>query len=61
MIAIELHSCFGLSIEANDVVCYMIRESEDSDKVVLIQFDGVIIILPLLKIHIGSFTEIEED
>lgn len=58
MFAAEFYTGFGLSIEANDNVCYFVHDDEDST--VLIQFDGIIINLPFVKIHIGSFHLVED-
>lgn len=57
MFVAEFNHCFGLSIESNDVICYWIHD--DNDKEVLVQFNGIIITLPFIKIHLGNFYEVE--
>lgn len=53
----EIRHGIGIDIEANDVVCYAVHDEDEN--IHLVQFDGIIINLPLLKIHIGNFYPIE--
>ena len=60
-ITFEFHTGFGLWIEANDENCYIIDVINDDDKddvSTIVNFNGVIICLPFVKIHIGEFYEI---
>lgn len=57
MITFEFCTCFGLSIEANEDNIYALNG--DNDETVLVQFEGVIINLPFLKIHIGTLYALE--
>jgi hypothetical protein len=57
MLVAELTTAFGLSIESNDVNIYYIED--DNGEAVPVQFGGVVIILPFIKIHIGSFDLVE--
>ena len=58
MIHIDLRQGIGLDIEYNQTICYMAETGDGRD--VLLTFEGVIILLPFVKIHIGDFTEVLE-
>jgi len=58
MIHIDLRQGIGLDIEYNQNICYMAETGDGRD--VLLTFEGVIILLPFVKLHIGDFTEIFE-
>jgi hypothetical protein len=57
MMVIEWRHGFGLDIEANDVVCYVVHDEDEKET--MVQFSGIIINLPLIKVHIGEFYEVE--
>lgn len=46
-----------LDIEHNETVCYVVHD--DDEKEVLVQFNGLIINIPFIKIHIGEFYQVE--
>lgn len=58
MIAIHLRQGIGVDIEYNQTICYMAETGDKRD--VMLAFQGVIIMLPFVKIHIGEFTEVFE-
>ena len=58
MIHIDLRQGIGLDIEYNQTICYMAETGDGRD--VMLTFEGVIILLPFVKVHIGDFTEILE-
>lgn len=58
MIYIALRQGIGFDIELNDEVCYMAETNENKD--VMLAFEGAIILLPFIKVHIGTFTEVFE-
>lgn len=58
MIHIDLRQGIGLDIEYNQTICYMAETGDGRD--VLLTFEGIIILLPFVKVHIGDFTEILE-
>jgi len=58
MIHIDLRQGIGLDIEYNQNICYMAETGDGRD--VMLTFEGVIILLPFVKLHIGDFTEIFE-
>lgn len=58
MIHIDLRQGIGLDIEYNQTICHMAETGDGRD--VLLTFEGIIILLPFVKVHIGDFTEILE-
>ena len=58
MIHVNLRQGVGLDIEYNQNICYMAKTGDGRD--VMLTFEGVIILLPFVKLHIGDFTEIFE-
>jgi hypothetical protein len=65
MILAEWYTGFGFSIEANNTNMYAVpyeeqpENSDEEPELGLLQFDGTIINLPFIKIHIGDFVHIE--
>ena len=57
IVTFEWRTGIGIDIEANNLVCYVIEGDDDKEHVV--QFDGTIINLPFIKIHIGDYWELE--
>ena len=62
MIRFELRTGFGFDIEANETNVYHIYVHDDEGNMeeMLVQFSGVIILLPFVKIEIGSFYDKDE-
>lgn len=58
MIYIHLRQGIGVDIEYDQTICYMAETGDGRD--VLLTFQGIIIMLPFVKIHIGDFTEVFE-
>lgn len=58
MIHVHLRQGIGVDIEYNQTICYMAETGDGRD--VMLTFQGVIILLPFVKIHIGDFTEVFE-
>jgi hypothetical protein len=56
-VVIEWRLGIGVDIEHNEEVCYFVHD--DEEKLTLVQFNGLIINLPFIKIHIGKFYEVE--
>lgn len=62
----EWYTGFGFSIEANECNMYALPyddqpEDATEPEMALVQFNGTIINLPFVKIHIGSFEEVDLD
>ena len=51
MIVASLRQGIGIDIEYNEDICHLVEREQDT---VLYGFSGVIILLPFLKIYIGS-------
>lgn len=62
MIRFELRTGFGFDIEANETNVYHVytHDEEGNPEQALVQFSGVVILLPFVKIEIGSFYEKED-
>lgn len=62
MIRFEWRTGFGIDIEANETNVYHIwtYDEEGNAEEALVQFSGVVILLPFIKIEIGSFYEKDE-
>lgn len=58
MIHVHLRQGIGLDIEYNNTICHM--EKTGDGRNVMLTFEGIIILLPFVKIYIGDFTEIFE-
>ncbi len=58
MIVINFRQGIGVDIEYNEDICHLIDEG--SDKVTLVGFSGIIILVPFIKIYIGTFDELGE-
>lgn len=58
MIHVNLRQGVGLDIEYNQNICYMAKTGDGRD--VMLAFQGIVILLPFVKIHLGDFTEIFE-
>ena len=58
MIHIDLRQGIGLDIEYNQNICYMAETGDGRN--VMLAFQGIVILLPFVKIHLGDFTEIFE-
>ena len=57
IVTMEWRTGFGVDIEANNLVCYVVEGDDDKEHIV--QFEGTIISLPFIKIHIGDYWELE--
>ena len=62
MIRFEFRHGFGFDIESNETNVYHIYAHDDEGNMeeMLVQFSGVIILLPFVKIEIGSFYDKDE-
>lgn len=58
MIHVNLRQGIGLDIEYNQNICYMAETGDGRN--VMLTFQGIVILLPFVKIHLGDFTEIFE-
>jgi len=58
MVLVKFRHGLGFDFEANDQICYRVHYQDGTDDVMC--FDGTIIRLPLLTIHIGDFIPIGE-
>lgn len=58
MINIHLRQGIGIDVEYNQTICYKAETGRGRD--VMLTFEGIIILLPFVKIHLGDFTEIFE-
>jgi hypothetical protein len=58
MLVINLRQGFGFDIEYNEDICHIVDIGEKHDT--LHAFNGIILLLPFLKIYIGEFDQIGE-
>lgn len=58
MMVINLRQGIGFDIEYNDDICHIVDTSEKHET--LHSYNGIIILLPFLKIYIGEFDQIGE-
>lgn len=58
MIVINLRQGIGFDIEYNEDICHVV-ETED-EKTKLLAYTGIIIILPFIKVYVGTFDELAE-
>ena len=59
MLIIKLRQGIGFDIEYNEDICHIIDIGEDKHK--LVGFDGIILLLPFIKVYLGNFEEIGEE
>lgn len=62
MLRIELRHGFGFDIAFDETTCYHIHayDYEDNHKEMLVQFQGVVLLLPFVRIEIGKLFEKDE-
>jgi hypothetical protein len=58
MVIVNLRQGIGFDIEYNEDICHIVDTGEKYDT--LHAYDGIIILLPFLKIYIGKFDQIGE-
>ena len=58
MLIINFRQGIGFDIEYNEDICHIVDTGEQYDK--LHTYDGIILLLPFLKIYFGSFRQIGE-
>jgi hypothetical protein len=58
MVLINLRQGFGFDIEYNEDICHIVDTGERYDT--LHSYNGIIILLPFIKIYIGQFDQIGE-
>ena len=58
-IKVSLRTGIGFDIEYNEDICY-IASIEDDDDIALYAYEGIIIGLPFIKLHIGQMSFIGE-
>ena len=58
MIHIHMRQGIGIDIEYNNTICHMAETGDGRN--VMLTFEGIIILLPFVTVHIGDFTEIFE-
>jgi hypothetical protein len=58
MIVVRLRQGIGIDIEYNEDICHMV-ETED-EKTMLLAFTGAIVMLPFIKVYVGTFEELAE-
>lgn len=56
MLIINLRQGIGFDIEYNEDICHIVETGEDTT--LLAAFSGAIILLPFIKIYMGSFEEL---
>jgi hypothetical protein len=56
MVLCRFRNGFGFDIEYNSELCYIGVNQETEDEY-LLAFEGIVIKLPLIQIHIGSMEE----
>ena len=58
MMVINLRQGIGFDIEYNEDICHIVDTGETNDT--LHAFNGIILLLPFLKIYLGEFDQIGE-
>jgi hypothetical protein len=56
MLVINLRHGFGFDIEYNEDICHIVETGEGTET--LHAFNGIILLLPFLKIYLGDFGKI---
>lgn len=59
MLIVKLRQGIGFDIEFNEDICHIINDGSDKHKIAA--FEGIIILLPFLKIYFGDFDQIGEE
>jgi hypothetical protein len=59
MLVINLRQGFGFDIEYNEDICHIIDEGDGIET--LHAYNGIILLLPFLKIYIGDFGKIGDN
>lgn len=59
-IKISLRTGIGFDIEYNEDICYIASEGKDDDDLGLYAYEGIIVGLPFIKLHIGQMVFIGE-
>lgn len=59
-IKIALRTGIGFDIEYNEDICYIASREDNEDDLGLYAYEGIIICLPFIKLHIGQMVFVAE-